>query len=66
MSIIKSIRPPSGLTVLLRETYRSKKFKNQASFLEESRVVSFSENITLIERGAEDDDSGNSGDDLTT
>jgi len=58
MSIIKSIRPPSGLIVLVRETYRSKKFKNQASFLDESRIVAFSsENISLMERGAEEDDS---------
>ena len=58
MAIIKSIRPPSGLTVLIRETYRSKKFKNQASFLDESRIVAFSsENISLMERVAEDDDS---------
>lgn len=65
MAIIKSIRPPSGLTVLLRETYRSKKFKNQASFLDESRIVSFSsENISLIERGSEDDDSGPMAEDL--
>lgn len=63
MSIIKSIRPPSGLTVLIRETYRSKKFKNQASFLDESRIVAFSsENISLIERGTEDDESGGSDD----
>lgn len=61
VSIIKSIKPPSGLTVLVRETYRSKKFKNQASFLDESRIVAFSsENISLIERGAEEDDSSSS------
>jgi len=55
MAIIKSVRPPSGLTVLVRETYRSKKFKNQASFLDESRIVAFSsENISLMERGGDD------------
>lgn len=60
MAIIKSIRPPSGLTVLIREIYRSKRFKNQASFLDESRIVAFSsENISLMERGSDDsDDSG--------
>ncbi len=68
-SIIKSIRPPSGLTVLIRETYRSKKFKNQASFLDESRIVAFSsENIPLIGERITDDgeDSGPMGDDLPT
>lgn len=55
MAIIKSVRPPSGLTILVRETFRSKKFKNQASFLDESRVVAFSsENISLMERGSDD------------
>lgn len=57
MAIIKSVRPPSGLTILVRETLRSKKFKNQASFLDESRIVAFSsENISLMERGNEDSD----------
>jgi tetratricopeptide (TPR) repeat protein len=47
-AIIKSVRP-NGLTVLVREIYRSKKFKNQASFLDETRIVAFSsENIPLI------------------
>ncbi len=57
MAIIKSVRPPSGLTIMVRETFRSKKFKNQASFLDESRVVAFSsENISLIERSVDDSD----------
>lgn len=69
MSIIKSIRPPSGLTVLIRETYRSKKFKNQASFLDESRIVAFSsENIPLVGQRITDDgeDSGPLSEDLAT
>lgn len=67
MAIIKSVRPPSGLTVLIRETYRSKKFKNQASFLDESRIVAFSsENISLGgERIADDgEEAGPSSEDL--
>jgi tetratricopeptide (TPR) repeat protein len=67
MAIIKSVRPPSGLTVLIRETYRSKKFKNQASFLDESRIVAFSsENISLAgERIADDsEETGPSSEDL--
>lgn len=47
-SIIKSIRA-NGLTVLIREIFRSKKFKNQASFLDNTRIVAFSsENISLM------------------
>lgn len=54
-SIIKSIRP-NGLTVLIREIYRSKKFKNQASFLDETRIVAFSsENISLMGERIGDD-----------
>lgn len=65
MAIIKSIKPPSGLTILVREVYRSKKFKNQASFLDESRVVAFSsENISLMERGSDEDDSSPLAEDL--
>lgn len=57
MAIIKSVRPPSGLTIMVRETHRSKKFKNQASFLDESRIVAFSsENISLMERGSDESD----------
>lgn len=53
--IIKSVRP-NGLTILVREIYRSKKFRNQASFLDESRVVSYSsDNITLMSDGAMED-----------
>lgn len=68
VAIIKSVRPPSGLTVLVRETLRSKKFKNQASFLDESRIVAFSsENISLMERRSDDnDDSGQSSEDIVT
>lgn len=54
-SIIKAVRP-NGLTVLIREIYRSKKFKNQASFLDETRIVAFSsENIPLIGDMSQDD-----------
>lgn len=65
-SIIKSVRP-NGLTVLIREIYRSKKFKNQASFLDETRIVAFSsENIPLMEdRGGDDEDSAGGSEDLS-
>lgn len=67
-SIIKSVRP-NGLTVLIREIYRSKKFKNQASFLDASRIVAFSsENIPLIgdQSSDEGDESVPSSDSLIT
>lgn len=54
-SIIKSIRS-NGLTVLIREIFRSKKFKNQASFLDETRIVAYSsDNISLMGERAGDD-----------
>lgn len=65
-AIIKSVRP-NGLIVLVREIYRSKKFHNQASFLDETRIVAFSsENISLMsERSSEDgDDSTSSAEDI--
>lgn len=46
-AIIKSIKP-NGLTILVREIFRSKKFKNQASFLDESKILAYSsDNISL-------------------
>lgn len=67
ISIIKSIRP-NGLTVLIREVFRSKKFKNQASFLDDTRIVAFSsENISLIGERIGDDgsDSASGSDEMT-
>lgn len=47
IAVIKSIKP-NGLTILLREVFRSKKFKNQASFLNEAKILSYSsENISI-------------------
>ena len=40
-ALIKSIKPNS-LTILIRETFRSKKFRNQASFLDEAKTLAFS------------------------
>lgn len=66
ISIIKSVKP-NGLTVLIREVYRSKKFKNQASFLDDTRIVAFSsENIPLIgDSGSDDNDDSSSPDGIT-
>ena len=55
--IVKSVKP-NGLTVLVREVYRSKKFKNQASFLDESKILALSsDNISL----GDDNDSPDDG-----
>lgn len=45
---IQSVKQNS-LTVLIREVFRAKKFKNQASFLDEGRMLSYSsDHITLL------------------
>lgn len=64
-ALIKNVKSNS-LVVLIRETFRSKKFKNQASFLDESRPFSYSsDNITLTTDGIADQDTTDStGDDL--
>lgn len=47
-SYIKSIKS-NGITILIREIFRSKKFKHQASFMDESRVLAFSsDHISLL------------------
>ncbi len=46
-ALIKSVKQ-NGLSILIRETFRSKKFKNQASFLNSSNALAFSsDNISL-------------------
>ncbi len=46
-ALIKSVKT-NGLSILIRETYRSKRFKNQPSFLDSSSVHAFSsDNISL-------------------
>jgi tetratricopeptide (TPR) repeat protein len=64
-ALIKNVKANS-LTILVRETFRSKKFKNQASFLDESRPFSYSsDNITLTAEAMPDRDSDNTpSDDL--
>lgn len=56
-AFIKSTRA-NGITILIRETFRSKKFKNQASFLDESQPsVSRSEQIVISSEREEELDS---------
>lgn len=53
--IIKSVKP-NGLTLLVREIFRSKKFRNQASFLDESKIVAYSsDNISLLSESTTDE-----------
>lgn len=51
---IKSIKT-NKITLLIRETFRSKKFKNQASFLDGSKILSYSsDHIALLNNDGED------------
>jgi tetratricopeptide (TPR) repeat protein len=52
-AFIQSVKQ-NGLIILVREVFRSKKFKNQASFLDDAKVLSFSsDHISLL---ADDED----------
>ena len=62
-AFIRQIKP-NGLTILVREVFRSKKFKNQASFLDETRLLTFSsDNISAYETGGKDSDEEMESDD---
>lgn len=53
--IIKSVKN-NGLAILIREVFRSKKFRNQASFIDESKVLTYSsDNISLTKDTPEED-----------
>jgi tetratricopeptide (TPR) repeat protein len=63
IALIKSVKP-NGMTILVREVYRAKKFRNQASFLDESRITSFSsDHLTLIAEKNDDADVDSEGED---
>lgn len=55
--LVKSIRV-NGLSVLIRETFRSKRFKNQPSFLERGAYIPSSEMISSLD--GKDDESEDS------
>lgn len=60
---IKSIKA-NALSILIREIFRSKKFKNQASFLDEGKILAYSsDNIALFNDDNEDDTQENASDD---
>jgi tetratricopeptide (TPR) repeat protein len=64
-SIIKSVKS-NGLTILIRETFRSKKFRNQPSFLTDSHNFAYSsDHISLSEDDDSRDDSGDSEDSMS-
>lgn len=47
-AFIKSLKPNS-LIIIIREVFRSKKFKNQASFLDDAKILSYSsDNLSLL------------------
>jgi hypothetical protein len=45
---------PNGLTILVREVFRSKKFKNQASFLDETKLLTFSSDTLGFDTSSKD------------
>ena len=64
IALIKSLKS-NGLTVLIREVFRSKKFKNQASFLDDAKILAYSsDNISILPNDLElpTDDSSDSED----
>lgn len=61
---IKSIKS-NRVTILIRETFRSKKFKNQASFLDTAKFQTFSsDHLSAITSGAEDADLPEEGEEV--
>ena len=53
-AFIKSIKLNS-ITIIVREVFRSKKFKNQASFLDEAKILSYSADNLFIAANADQD-----------
>ena len=64
-ALVKSVKS-NGIALLIREMHRSKKFKNQASFLGESKILSYSsDHLALLTDDSEDDpDQANTSDEL--
>lgn len=59
--IIKSVRS-NAIVLLIREIFRAKRFRNQASFLQDAKLMAYvSDNIPLLNENSGDD----SGDDYT-
>lgn len=60
---IKAIKV-NGLAVLIKETYRSKRFKNQASFLENSDSIVTTNLLTSIDNGQDDEEEADPADEV--
>lgn len=60
-AFIKSIKPNS-LTIIVREVFRAKKFKNQASFLDDAKILSYSSDNLFIASNNDSDTSDESAD----
>lgn len=56
-ALIKSVKP-NGLTILIREIYRSKKFKNQPSFLDSTNATAYSSDHIILNYDENSSDSG--------
>lgn len=63
--IIKSVKS-NGVAILVREVFRAKKFKNQASFLQDAKLMVYSaDNIPLMgETSSDDSDDGTGGEEV--
>ncbi len=61
-AIIRSVKS-NAVTIMIRETFRAKRFKNQPSFLDETNIVSMpSDNLSLIGDVSESDRSDDEAD----
>lgn len=61
--IIKSVKS-NGVVILIREVFRAKKFRNQASFLQDAKLMVYSaDNIPLMGESSSDDSDDTTGSD---
>lgn len=66
-AFIKSVKP-NNLALIIREVFRSKKFKNQASFLDDAKILSYSsDSLSLLaaNNDSDGDDSMPESDDIS-
>ncbi len=50
---VRAIKP-NGVTILIKEIFRSKKHKNQASFLEEAKMLTLSDSLPFVSDDSEE------------
>jgi tetratricopeptide (TPR) repeat protein len=64
-AFVQSVKQ-NGITILIREVFRSKKFKNQASFLDDARVLSYSsDHLGFLNEDEEPPTEGSDSDDTS-